>query len=204
MGCLQALAAVRLLEHTRCDERAQILLEGITCDVGAGPCDTVISNSWKASDMHYVAADVRASSDASQAIAPKHIAQYKPSALEAMLKAKQKVVTLAVAFVAWCTARSTKPANMREVDKHPAQLDPSGQPGKRAAQCARQKARAWLDNKRNWDDYLDLLSELKGFSDVIVMALEGELRLNRKVKYSRRRRRLAWVLCGQYRERSLV
>ena len=60
-----------------------------------------------------------------------------------------------------------------------------------AAQRARQKARARLDNKHNWDDYLDLLSELKGFSDVIVMALEGELRLDRKVKYSRRRRRLA-------------
>jgi hypothetical protein len=85
LECLQALAAVRLLEHTRCDERAQILLEGITCDVAAGPCDTVVPNSLKAGDMHYVAEDVRASSDASQAIALKHIAQHKLSALGAML-----------------------------------------------------------------------------------------------------------------------
>lgn len=82
-----------------------------------------------------------------------------------------------------------------------AHLDPTGQPGERAAQRAQQKARAWLERKRNPDVYLNLLSERKGFSDLIVMALEGELMLDKTVRNSRRRRRLAWVLSQQYLER---
>ena len=89
----------------------------------------------------------------------------------------------------------------KNIDKHPAQLEPTGQPGKRAAQRARRKARAWLESKQNHDVYLNLLSELKGFNDLILMALEGELKLERKVRKSRRPRRLAWVLSQQYQER---
>ena len=45
---------------------------------------------------------------------------------------------------------------------------PAAQPGKRAAQRARQRARAWLVIKRDRDVFLNLLSELRGFSDLIL------------------------------------
>ena len=82
-------------------------------------------------------------------------------------------------------------------------VDPNGQPGKRAAQRARQRARAWLDSKRDRDEFLNLLADLNGFSDAIFTALEGEIHLDRPVRRSRRRRRVAWVLSEQYYERGL-